>query len=69
MNPLLRTKGGEDPGFEIIKEVQGAGQKSFSGYNNPLNVLSALSGSTAGRGLLGGSGTNPMLSKCKCFLD
>lgn len=63
LNPLLRTKGGEDPGFEIIKEVQGAGQKSFSGYNNPLNVLSALSGSTAGRGLLGGSGTNPMLSK------
>jgi len=46
---MLRTKQHEDPGFEIIKEVPGAGGKSFNNmFNNPnLSALAQLMGSGA----------------------
>ncbi|XP_023339743.1 protein strawberry notch homolog 1 isoform X2 [Eurytemora carolleeae] len=55
---LLKTKQNEDPGFEIIKEVQGSGKPYSSMYNNPsLSALATLMGTGAGpHSGLGGAG-------------
>ena len=70
---LLKTKQNEDPGFEIIKEVQGSGKPYSSMYNNPsLSALATLMGTGAGpHSGLGGAGglmNQNFLQKCKLHL-
>ena len=71
---LLKTKQNEDPGFEIIKEVQGSGKPYSSMYNNPsLSALATLMGTGAGpHSGLGGAGgllNQNFLQKCKLYLE
>ena len=69
--------GGDDDGFEIIKEVPGAGGKPYNSMmGNPLGLLASLTGNGAGaaspqlRQLMaqGGLSASSMLSKCKFSL-
>ena len=66
--------GGDDDGFEIIKEVPGAGGTPYNNMmGNPLGLLASLTGNGAGgassqlRQLMaqGGLSASSMLSKCK----
>jgi len=72
-NPLLNMRaGGDDDGFEIIKEVPGAGGTPYNNMmGNPLGLLASLTGNGAGgassqlRQLMaqGGLSASSMLSK------
>jgi len=72
--PIQRPR--DDPGFEIIKEVSGAGGKPYQNMlsSNPLGLLASLTGNgaagaSAARSLMAGLGQNTTSSMLSKFLE